>query len=418
MNRQINNECLVMKTPASWQRERLEKLVQFSSGGTPSKSKSEFWRGDIPWISAATMHQQEIVKSNLNISKDGLESGSKLAKENDLLLLVRGSMLWKKVPICICKRDVAFNQDVKALRIRGKTTPTYLLYWFLAHQRFLLNKVVGTGIGAGKLDFDELKALEILLPPLPEQKAIADLLSTWDEAIEKTERLVKAKEKRFKWLLRELISEPRNTRKDTEWKKVKLGEVGNPYSGLTGKNKDDFGTGKPYLPYLNVYQNFQINTKQIDYVNIQEREKQKLVQKGDVFFTVSSETPDEVGISSVLMDDVGECYLNSFCFGWRPSSNELLPAYLRFYFRSLVFREQMNRLAQGATRFNLSKTELMKAYILYPSFMEQQRIAEKLSSFQQEIEQLKQLADKYKTLKRGLMQKMLTGEWRLNGFAE
>src|SRR5690554_7657820 len=113
-----------MKLPASWQMKRLDKLVQFSSGGTPSKAKPEFWRGDIPWISATTMHQQEIVTSDLHISEDGLKAGSKLAKENDLLLLVRGSMLWKKVPICICRRDVAFNQDVKALRINEKITPT------------------------------------------------------------------------------------------------------------------------------------------------------------------------------------------------------------------------------------------------------------------------------------------------------
>jgi type I restriction enzyme S subunit len=187
-----------MKLPTAWQIKRLEKLVQFSSGGTPSKSKPEFWQGDIPWISAATMHQQKIVTSELHISEDGLKAGSKLAKKNDLLLLVRGSMLWKKVPSCICMRDVAFNQDVKALRINGKITPTYLLYWFLAHQRFLLTKVVGTGIGAGKFDLDELKALVVTLPPLPEQKAIADLLSTWDEAIEKTEWLIQAKESSLK----------------------------------------------------------------------------------------------------------------------------------------------------------------------------------------------------------------------------
>ncbi|KUL33072.1 restriction endonuclease subunit S [Chlorobium limicola] len=194
-----------MNIPNDWKVKRLEKLVQFSSGGTPSKAHKSYWQGDIPWISASTMHQQEIISSDLFISDAGLAAGSKLAKKNDLLLLVRGSMLWKKIPICLCKRDVAFNQDVKSLSVNKSIQANYLLYWFLANQRFLLNKVVGTGIGAGKLDFDALKALDILLPPLSEQKAIADLLSTWDEAIEKTERLIQAKELQFKGYIQNTI---------------------------------------------------------------------------------------------------------------------------------------------------------------------------------------------------------------------
>jgi len=183
-----------------------------------------YWKWYISKECNKVMHQQEIATSELHISEDGLKSGSKLAKENDLLLLVRGSMLWKKVPICICKRDVAFNQDVKALSINGKITPTYLLHWFLAHQRFLLNKVVGTGIGAGKLDLGELKALDIPLPPLPEQKAIADLLSTWDVAIEKTKRLIQVKEKRLDAYARDLFDR-KNDGKYEGWKVVKLKKV-------------------------------------------------------------------------------------------------------------------------------------------------------------------------------------------------
>ncbi len=82
-------------------------------------------------------------------------------------------------------------------------------------------------VGSTRREFSihAVRSFQILIPPLPEQKAIADLLSTWDDAIEKTERLIRAKEKRFKWLLRELISEQRNSQKGTEWKKVKLGEV-------------------------------------------------------------------------------------------------------------------------------------------------------------------------------------------------
>ena len=175
------------------------------------------------------------------------------------------------------------------------------------------------------------------------------------------------------------------------WGRVRLGDVGTPYSGLSGKNKRHFGAGKPYLPYLNIYQNSKVNPEDLDYVRVEDGEKQKRVSKGDVFFTISSETQDEVGMSAVLLDDLGECYLNSFCFGWHLSSNDLLPEYLRFYFRSGIFRSQIYKLSQGVTRFNLSKNELMKTYILYPSIREQKTIADILQTWDTAIEKTEAL---------------------------
>ena len=175
------------------------------------------------------------------------------------------------------------------------------------------------------------------------------------------------------------------------WRKLKLSDAGVPYSGLSGKNKSHFGSGKPYLPYMNIYLNSKINPDNLDYVEIRKGETQRKVSRGDVFFTASSETQDEVGISSVLLNDLGECYLNSFCFGWRLSSDDLLPEYLRYYFRSQVFRKQIHRLSQGATRYNLSKNELMKAYILYPSLYVQRRIADILQTWDTGIEKTEAL---------------------------
>ena len=164
---------------------------------------------------------------------------------------------------------------------------------------------------------------------------------------------------------------------------------------------------------LNIYQNSHIDPIQLDYVSIDNGEKQNLVCKGDVLFTVSSETADEVGISSVLLEDLGECYLNSFCFGWRPSKKNLLPDYLEHYFRSAIFRKLVLRLSQGATRYNLSKNELMKLNIPVPSINAQRQIALTLNSAKSEIDILRQIVKNYKEQKQGLMQKLLTGKWRV-----
>jgi type I restriction enzyme S subunit len=399
-----------MKLPDGWSIENLDNLVKFSSGGTPSKNNATYWNGDIPWISASTMHQQEIVTSDLFISETGLASGSKLAKTDDLLLLVRGSMLWKKVPICICKRDVAFNQDVKALRTNKKILPTYLLYWFLAHQSFLLNKVVGTGIGAGKIDFDELKSLEIVHPPLPEQKAIADLLSTWDEAIGKTERLIQAKENQFKWMLQGLTSKPQ---KDTEWEKVKLGEIGEIKKGK-GITKDDLTErGIPCIRYAEIYTLYDFHVSEIQSCVTQKAFDSALkIEQGDVLFAASGETKEEIGKCIVYLGTKTAC-TGGDTLVFKAQLNLCDPMFMGFALNHPDVNRQKSSFAHGNSVVHLYGKDLANIYLILPPLEKQKQIAETLSTAQHEIDLLKQLAEKYKTQKRGLMQKMLTGEWRV-----
>jgi type I restriction enzyme S subunit len=127
--------------------------------------------------------------SDLKITKAGLESGSRLADRDSVLLLVRGSELHKRIPIGIAGRAVAFNQDVKALKPKEGLLPSYLLYWLLGNEKTLLSKVEHTGIGAGKLDTDLMKELPFLLPSVAEQRAIAHLLGTLDDQIELNRRM-------------------------------------------------------------------------------------------------------------------------------------------------------------------------------------------------------------------------------------
>ena len=230
------------------------------------------------------------------------------------------------------------------------------------------------------------------------------------QPLKKTEALIAAKKKQFDWLVKTLISAQFE---NPNWERILLGKSGFCYTGLSGKNKNDFGSGKPYLPYLNIFNNPSINPQHLDYVSINKNEKQKIVKKGDVFFTTSSETPKEVGMSSVLLNDIGECYLNSFCFGWRNISNKTIPEFLQYYFRSFIFRHQVVKLSQGATRFNLSKLQLMKTYIYYPDIQTQKSIANTLNTAKKEINVLRNLAEQYRIQKRGLLQKLLSGEWRI-----
>ena len=394
--RSIQLGGVAMNIPNDWKVKRLEKLVQFSSGGTPSKANKYYWQGDIPWISASTMHQQEIISSDLFISEAGLAAGSKLAKKNDLLLLVRGSMLWKKIPICLCKRDVAFNQDVKSLSVNKSIQANYLLYWFLAHQRFLLNKVVGTGIGAGKLDFDALKALDILLPPLLEQKNIADLLSTWDEAIDKTERLIQAKELQFKGYIQNTIG-----LKCEKWLHIKPKQI---FDTITEK-------GFPEEELLSVTQDHGVIPRSMLDGRVMSpdgtTDSYKRIKRGDFAISLRS---FQGGIEySNYQGLISPAYTVL-----RPKL-EISINFYRLFFKSYLFVEKYLSLAVIGIRDGkqISIPDFMSIKIPLPPLQEQQQIAETLNAVQKEIDLLKQLLEKYKSQKCGLMQKLLTGAWRM-----
>ena len=148
---------------SNWKTCQLE-LITFTSGGTPSKKKAEYWNGSIPWISAKTMKDEHISTSDLMISEEGLKNGSRLAPQGSILFLIRGSGLFNGIPICLVDKPVAFNQDVKCINSISEIENKYVFYWLLS-QASTLSAIVGvTTIGAGKFDMDVIKRLEISYP--------------------------------------------------------------------------------------------------------------------------------------------------------------------------------------------------------------------------------------------------------------
>lgn len=204
-----------------------------------------------------------------------------------------------------------------------------------------------------------------------------------------------------------------------DWKILRLSDIGHTYTGLSGKNKDDFGTGQPYIPYLNIFNNTIIKDGEFDFVRIDINENQSKVEKGDIFFTTSSETPNEVGMCSAFCGETKDLYLNSFCFGFRISvHNKVSPIYLAHYFRSQIGRKIIYRLAQGATRYNLSKTSLLNQSFYIPTYPEQISIANILNRWDLCIDKIKENIKLNEKRKKALIQQLLTGKKRLKGFKD
>ncbi|HIB1860807.1 TPA: restriction endonuclease subunit S [Enterococcus faecium] len=208
-----------------------------------------------------------------------------------------------------------------------------------------------------------------------------------------------------------------------EWEQRKLGGIGKTYTGLTGKSKEDFGHGDAkFVTYMNVFQNPKATLEQLENVEIDPRQNE--VKKGDVFFTTSSETPEEVGMSSVWTHDINNIYLNSFTFAYRPTIKFDLD-YLAFMLRSQSVRKKIIFLAQGISRYNISKTKMMDISVPIPvNFGEQQKIGAFFKQLDDTIALHQRKLDLLKETKKGFLQKMFpkngakVPEIRFPGFTE
>ena len=162
---------------------------------------------------------------------------------------------------------------------------------------------------------------------------------------------------------------------EKELKKKQIGEIGYTYSGLTGKTKSDFGIGDClYITFLNVLNNAIINSSILEKVNVCIDEKQNKVCKGDILFNTSSETPEELGMCAAVDEELIDVYLNSFCFGLRITDKEIDSLFFAYLMRSDIGRKIMKFLAQGATRYNLSKNNFYKTKLLLPETKAEQSL--------------------------------------------
>ena len=193
-----------------------------------------------------------------------------------------------------------------------------------------------------------------------------------------------------------------------------LNELGTFYGGLSGKTKEHFGTGDAkFVTYMNVFSNCIARKDQCECVLISDDEKQNLVKKGDILFTQSSETPEEVGMASIWTHDL-DVYLNSFCFGFRVlDPKKTNPLYLTYLLRSPKYRQAISIEAQGISRYNLSSSRLSSLKLRLHSCEEQQKIAEFFTALDEKIRIHEQKLTKLISTKDSILRKLFKQEIRL-----
>ncbi|MYB36912.1 MAG: restriction endonuclease subunit S [Gammaproteobacteria bacterium] len=204
-------------------------------------------------------------------------------------------------------------------RFRSDDNGFFAHYFRSSHWHGYMRRVSNTGARHDRLSItnDDLMRMPIPTPMLREQRKIADCLDSLDDLITAEGRKIDALRKHKQGLMQQLFPKPGEKvprmrfpefRHAAEWETKVLGTQGSFLSSLTGKTAKDFDTGDAtFVPYMNVFSNAFTNTADLRSVNVADHESQRAVAKGDVFFTVSSETPEEAGMSSVLLEEIRNC---------------------------------------------------------------------------------------------------------------
>jgi type I restriction enzyme S subunit len=403
-----------------WKRVPLSSLATFHSGGTPNKEVPEYWGGLTPWVTVRDMKAMRLTRVVETLTEAGA-STVRVVPGGTVLVLVRGMGLFKSLPVTLCTEAVAFNQDIKALVAKDGVDSEYLAFALVARKSDILRHVDTAGHGTGRLDTDLLKSIPIPLPPLPEQRKIAEILRTWDEALEKLEALRVASNRRHLALTRSLVfgnlqlgatkttklSSYRWFSLPSHWECQPIGQLASEISDRNGEDS------APEVLSCSKHEGF---VRSLDYFKKQvfssDLSNYKTIWRGDFGFPSNHVEEGSIGLQNIA--DVG--VVSPIYCVFRFASDRVDPEYAFAVLKTSLYRHifEVSTSSSVDRRGSLKWSEFSRVPFPAPPLPEQLAIAEVLKSSRAEIDLLDKEITAVTQQKRGLMQKLLTGEWRVS----
>lgn len=399
------------KIPNDWSVRRIGKMTKTLAGGTPSTSKPEFWGGEIKWMSSGELNLKRVFDVEGRITELGLKSSSTRLIPPKCILIglagqgkTRGTVAMNMVELCT-------NQSVAAILPYKEFNEEYLYHNLDFRYEELRQLSTGDG-GRGGLNLNIINSVQIPLPPLPEQKAIAQVLSTADAAIHTTEKLIAQKELRKKWLMQQLLTGKKRLKGFSgEWKEKKLSDL---FDRVTRKNTE----GNTTVVTISAQRGF---VRQTDFFNkniaSEITDNYFLVERGEFCYNKSYSNGYPWGATKRLNDFEKAVVTTLYiCFGIK-DANKTNPDFFEQYFNANLLDKGLTKIAHEGGRahglLNVTPSDFFSLKVTVPPYEEQTAIAQVLQAADKEISLLKAKAEKLREQKKGLMQVLLTGKVRI-----
>ena len=394
--------------PEQWQRVSLADAGRWMSGGTPSTSNEAYWDGDIPWISGASMKQFRITDSERRVTRLGAENGSRLVDKGAVLFIVRGMSLKSEFRIGVTQREVAFGQDCKALVPDDGIDPYYLAYAMRVLTPTILSMVEETSHGTGRLDTNRLNALEIGVPPLPEQRDIVAANDAFERRIGALELMlakIEVAESAFSAdALRQVgAAGPR------------LDSVATVAAGVT-LGSEPVGDGTVELPYLRVANvlDGRIDTTDIKTVRIVKTQYERYALRKDDLLLTEGGDLDKLGRGAVWDGRIDECLHQNHVFRVR-CGEQMLPDFLALYTASPEGRAYFQRVGKQTTNLaSINSTQVKQMPVPVPPVEEQRRLLGPVHAARNWAAVLQRQIAKLRTIQQGVIEDLLSDRSRVN----
>jgi|SRR5690625_338845 len=395
--------------PEEWEVKEISNIGSVITGSTPKTSVSEYYNGTELFVSPSDIQGNTYVKkTEKTLSELGIKQG-RIIPKNSILFVCIGSTIGK---VTISGKKLITNQQINSI-IPNKKIHYYFLFNILKHRARRI-KLLAANQAVPILNKTEFSKIKLPIPPLPEQKAIADCLSTWDRGIEKLAALIDAKKEQKKGLMQRLLTGSLRLRSatgepfDGEWKKMIVNELADVYDG-THQTPNYVDEGIPFYSVEHLTADNFENTKFISNEVFQKENKRVKLEKGDVLMTRIG----DIGTSKYVDWKVNASFYVTLVV-FKKKIKDIDFRFFHYFISSDFFQKELYRNTLHVAfpkKINLGDIRLCN--VLLPPSEEQTAIAQVLTTADREIELLEQKLEAMKEQKKGLMQVLLTGEKRL-----
>lgn len=382
-----------------WEKMELGKVCEIILGQSPSSDTYNQDRFGLPFFQGKSEFGSKYAQAKIWCSDP-----VKIAKMNDILLSVRAPVGESNLAPNIC----CIGRGLAALRADQEKLLQEFLWYQIDFKKVYLQRI-SQGSTFDAISGKDLGELEIELPPLPEQKKIAEILSGIDRCIQ-AKRLRVSKADNIMRAMKEALMTW-----EEDWQEFELGELLTFRNGLNTE-KENFGRGVPFVSYKDVYAGGIVNSKMLKQrVSLSAVEEERFsLQSGDILFTRTSETPEEIGFTCVFDDKHGSAVFNGFCIRGRLlEKGKLMPEFASFYLRSEYVLTQMRFLCKYTTRAGISAESLSQVRVHIPDQETQKRLADSLLAINRYRAAQEEAIKNLKSIKKAVSADLLSGRKRV-----